>query len=198
MSTYFSRKYSRISIRILFGIWSYLKNRLTKCLSRVTSSEPDSIVWAAIHTQLGKLRLYPLLPHIQPAPYDSTWNWHMHLVSNRSFIATFPHRSAHRIEWQFQLHWPGFNLSLIRVKMQPKAFAYSEKNLFDSTQVQIEQLVAKGEVPSLSVAVARDGKIIWEKGFGLADREKNIPATQHTKYRLASISKQLTTIGGVR
>ncbi len=51
---------------------------------------------------------------------------------------------------------------------QPIAFAYSEKNLFDSTQIQIEQLVAKGEVPSLSVAVARDGKIIWEKGFGLA------------------------------
>jgi CubicO group peptidase (beta-lactamase class C family) len=78
---------------------------------------------------------------------------------------------------------------------QPIAFAYSEKNLFDSTQIQIEQLVAKGEVPSLSVAVARDGKIIWEKGFGLADREKNIPATEHTKYRLASISKQLTATG---
>jgi len=78
---------------------------------------------------------------------------------------------------------------------QPKAFAYSEKNLFNATQVQIEQLVAKGEVPSLSVAVARDGKIIWEKGFGLADREKNIPATEHTQYRLASISKQLTATG---
>jgi len=78
---------------------------------------------------------------------------------------------------------------------QPKAFAYSEKNVFDATQIQIEQLVAKGEVPSLSVAVARDGKIIWEKGFGLADREKNIPATEHTKYSLASISKQLTATG---
>ena len=78
---------------------------------------------------------------------------------------------------------------------QPKAFAYSEKNLFDATQIQIEQLVAKGKVPSLSVAVARDGKIIWEKGFGLADREKNIPATEYTKYILASISKQLTATG---
>jgi CubicO group peptidase (beta-lactamase class C family) len=78
---------------------------------------------------------------------------------------------------------------------QPKAFAYSEKNLFDAILIQIEQLVSKGEVPSLSVAVARDGEIIWEKGFGLADREKNIPATEHTKYRLASISKQLTATG---
>jgi CubicO group peptidase (beta-lactamase class C family) len=76
-----------------------------------------------------------------------------------------------------------------------KAFAYSEKNLFDATQIQIEQLVAKGKLPSLSVAAARNGKIIWEKGFGLVDREKNIPATEHTKYRLASISKLLTATG---
>jgi CubicO group peptidase (beta-lactamase class C family) len=78
---------------------------------------------------------------------------------------------------------------------QPKAFACGEKNLFDATQLQIEQLVAGGEIPSLSVTVARDGKIIWERGFGLADREKKIPATEHTKYRLASISKQLTATG---
>jgi CubicO group peptidase (beta-lactamase class C family) len=78
---------------------------------------------------------------------------------------------------------------------QPKALARSENHLFNAIQKQIEQLVAKGDVPSLSVAVARDGKIIWEKGFGLADREKNILATEHTKYALASISKQLTATG---
>jgi hypothetical protein len=41
----------------------------------------------------------------------------------------------------------------------------------------IERLVADGEVPSMAVAVARDGEIIWEEGFGLADRERNLPAT---------------------
>jgi CubicO group peptidase (beta-lactamase class C family) len=39
------------------------------------------------------------------------------------------------------------------------------------------------------VAVARDGKIIWEEGFGWADRERRIAATEHTLYSLASISK---------
>ncbi len=86
-------------------------------------------------------------------------------------------------------------ITLILSLGQSKALAQSENHLFNAIQKQIEQLVAKGEVPSLSVAVARDGKIIWEKGFGLADREKNIPATEHTKYRLASISKQLTATG---
>ena len=86
-------------------------------------------------------------------------------------------------------------IQLILSLGQPKALAKSENHLFNAIQKQIEQLVANGEVPSLSVAVARDGKIIWEKGFGLADREKNIPATEHTMYRLASISKQLTATG---
>jgi len=78
---------------------------------------------------------------------------------------------------------------------QPKASAKSEKGLFNAARIHIEQLVADGKVPSMAVAVARDGKIIWEEGFGLADREKNIPATEHTVYMLASISKQLTASG---
>jgi len=64
-----------------------------------------------------------------------------------------------------------------------------------ATRAHIEQLVADGEIPSMAVAVARDGEIIWEEGFGLADRERDIPATEHTPYPLASISKPLTATG---
>lgn len=48
---------------------------------------------------------------------------------------------------------------------------------------------------AMSVAVAKDGKIIWEEGFGWADREKRIPATEHTMFSLASISKPITATG---
>lgn len=61
-----------------------------------------------------------------------------------------------------------------------------------AVRTHIECLVADGEVPSIAVAIARNGKIIWEEGFGLADCEKNVPATEHTPYALASISKPLT------
>ncbi|MBL0714461.1 MAG: beta-lactamase family protein [Desulfosarcina sp.] len=70
-----------------------------------------------------------------------------------------------------------------------------EANPFSVVREHIEQLVAAGEVPSMAVAVARDGEIIWEEGFGLADRSKNIPATEHTRYALASISKPLAATG---
>jgi CubicO group peptidase (beta-lactamase class C family) len=66
---------------------------------------------------------------------------------------------------------------------------------FGAIRARIERLVAEGGVPSMAVAVARDGEIVWEEGFGLADREKNTPATERTLYPLASISKPLTATG---
>ncbi|MBL8267968.1 serine hydrolase domain-containing protein [Steroidobacter sp.] len=50
----------------------------------------------------------------------------------------------------------------------------------------------KKDVPSASIAVWQDGQIIWEEGFGWADRAKRMPATEHTMYMLASLSKTLT------
>jgi D-alanyl-D-alanine carboxypeptidase len=43
-----------------------------------------------------------------------------------------------------------------------------------------------------SVLVAQDGKIIFEKGYGLANREWDIPNSPRTKFRIASLTKQFT------
>src|SRR5712692_5964075 len=50
-------------------------------------------------------------------------------------------------------------------------------------------------IPSLAVAVAWNGTILWEEGFGWADRENRVPATEHIMYSLASISKPITATG---
>ncbi len=52
-----------------------------------------------------------------------------------------------------------------------------------------------GRVPSLAVAVARRGEIVWEEAFGWADPVLQIPATPHTMYSLASVSKPATATG---
>lgn len=62
----------------------------------------------------------------------------------------------------------------------------------DSVRVFIRRIMDEHAVPSIAVAVARDGKIIWEEGFGWADRERKIAATPHMMYSLASISKPMT------
>ncbi len=43
-----------------------------------------------------------------------------------------------------------------------------------------------------SVLVAENGKVIYQKGFGLANMEWNIPNTPQTRFRLGSITKQFT------
>lgn len=66
---------------------------------------------------------------------------------------------------------------------------------FDSIRDKIRLAITRQNIPSVAVAVARDGQILWEEGFGWADREKRRPATEHTMYSLASISKPITATG---
>jgi len=63
---------------------------------------------------------------------------------------------------------------------------------FDGIRKSIEVKLAERHVPSIAVAVAQGDKILWEEGFGLANRERRIAATADTMYSLASISKSLT------
>jgi CubicO group peptidase (beta-lactamase class C family) len=52
--------------------------------------------------------------------------------------------------------------------------------------------MASTHAPGLSVALVENGEYEWSQGFGFADLENNVPASEHTLYRLASISKSLT------
>ncbi len=63
---------------------------------------------------------------------------------------------------------------------------------FEGVRQTILAEIDKGRLPSLAVAVARNGKIAWEEGFGWADLEHHIPATHDTIYSLASVSKPMT------
>jgi len=63
---------------------------------------------------------------------------------------------------------------------------------FDPVRADIRDLMAAQDIPSIAVAVAREGRIVWEEGFGWADLSRRISATPHTLYSLASISKPVT------
>src|SRR3954451_24477279 len=73
--------------------------------------------------------------------------------------------------------------------------AKATDNIFSTVRDLIRARLVEQVVPSLAVAVAQDGEIVWEEGFGWADRENRVPATEHTMYSLASISKPITATG---
>lgn len=51
---------------------------------------------------------------------------------------------------------------------------------------------AQGDSPGIAVLVAKDGKILYEKGFGYANVEDSVPITPETKFRIGSVTKQFT------
>ena len=61
----------------------------------------------------------------------------------------------------------------------------------------ISRFMAANSIPGVSVAVVENGVEEWSTGFGSADLENFVPATAHTLYRLASISKSLTATGAM-
>src|SRR6187455_899058 len=53
----------------------------------------------------------------------------------------------------------------------------------------LESLRQELKIPAYSAAIVKNQKVIWAKGFGYADVENKIPATEHTAYHLASLTK---------
>ncbi len=66
---------------------------------------------------------------------------------------------------------------------------------FSSVRDEIRRALVAWDQPSMAVAVAIGGEVVWEEGFGWADRGRRIAATEHTMYSLASISKPITATG---
>lgn len=64
-------------------------------------------------------------------------------------------------------------------------------NYVAKMQRTITTLMDKARIPGLSVAVAKEGQI-YSEGFGLADIENRLAVHPDTKFRIGSLSKQLT------
>ncbi|MHC5827399.1 MAG: serine hydrolase domain-containing protein, partial [Nostoc sp.] len=52
--------------------------------------------------------------------------------------------------------------------------------------------MTKNQIPGLSVAVVQEGEPVLVKGYGLANVEHSVPATEHTVYEIASVGKTFT------
>ena len=69
---------------------------------------------------------------------------------------------------------------------------------FEEGATRYLQEVTKDNTSGVAVLVARDGKIVFQGGFGLADLAKKTPITPETKFRIGSISKQFTAAAVLR
>ncbi len=56
----------------------------------------------------------------------------------------------------------------------------------------VQEQMRKHHIPGVSIAIVRDGSVIQTKGYGQANVELAVPATEKTVYQLASVSKMFT------
>lgn len=57
----------------------------------------------------------------------------------------------------------------------------------------IEGYMEQHGVPGMSIAIAENHHLTYAKGYGFADVEHSVPATEDTRYRTASIAKPITS-----
>lgn len=69
--------------------------------------------------------------------------------------------------------------------------AFNDDDLSD-VDAWLRRIMDAVEYPSLSVAVVRDGEIVYRGAFGFEDVEARRPATPHTQYHVASVTKAFT------
>ena len=62
----------------------------------------------------------------------------------------------------------------------------------DAFDGKILELMRKHNIPGASIAIAKNGRLVYARGFGYADIQKQKPVNPNSLFRIASISKVLT------
>jgi len=73
-----------------------------------------------------------------------------------------------------------------------------EETLASTLEKEIPRLMEAANIPALSIAVVRDGKIAWNKAFGVKSRQTNEPVNENTMFEAASLTKTVTAYAAMR
>ncbi len=57
---------------------------------------------------------------------------------------------------------------------------------------KLDQAIVASDFPAVSVALGKDGEVVWARAAGFKDLENKLPNTLETKFRIGSVSKAVT------
>lgn len=86
-------------------------------------------------------------------------------------------------------------ISLIAKANTAETIPKNDSLLFHPVVQKIEKMISGGELPSMAVAVLKNGEVRLKKAFGHADLKAKVPATSSTQYTVGSLSKSITATG---
>ncbi|MDX6499776.1 MAG: D-alanyl-D-alanine carboxypeptidase, partial [Blastocatellia bacterium] len=83
-------------------------------------------------------------------------------------------------------------LVLFGLHIQANSQGQLPSDLTDKIDKVATDTLAKTGVPSASVAIVKDGQVVYVKAYGDARLDPKTPATPQMRYSIGSISKQFT------
>lgn len=87
-----------------------------------------------------------------------------------------------------------FAMTILALMLCPAAFG----QLSSADKLQVDEVFktwSGKDNPGAALGIVQDGKLIYSRGYGLADLEHNIPITDSTIFYIGSVSKQFVTMG---
>jgi CubicO group peptidase (beta-lactamase class C family) len=79
---------------------------------------------------------------------------------------------------------------------------FSQTSLPATAVARIDQIVEQArteqKLPAVSVAIERNGSVIFTKAYGFADLENDLPATPETLIRTGSLAKPMTAVAAMQ
>jgi CubicO group peptidase (beta-lactamase class C family) len=83
--------------------------------------------------------------------------------------------------------------ALLFSSLIPAAFAQS----LDTSQIDtfMTQQMQRYSVPGMGLALVKDGKIVYTKGYGVRDTKTNTPVNADTLFAIGSVTKSFTSLG---
>jgi CubicO group peptidase (beta-lactamase class C family) len=134
------------------------------------------------------------------ARYAAIWE---KTLPDRPYIARHGMTSA---QYQAELNVlmdQGFRPVLVSVNaLYQFAVIYQNVGFSNNDLSAIDAVVNKRltdfNVPGISIAIAYEGRLVFAKGYGLAKEAPQVPMTSKAVFRLASVSKPITSVGCMR
>jgi CubicO group peptidase (beta-lactamase class C family) len=92
-----------------------------------------------------------------------------------------PARISLRLSW----------LSYVAVIL-PTSPAYSQQRELEAVHQYVASEMQRAHIPGLSIAVVKEGRVVLRRGYGYANLELGVPASDSTVYQSGSMGKQFT------
>jgi serine beta-lactamase-like protein LACTB len=118
------------------------------------------------------------------------WSFHSGFQENAMLLIKNHLAGLHRLRWiQLAIAIAMWSAVAVFCGAQNSKLA-SDKRA--QVEAAVSKFMASTHVPGIAVAIVENGEYEWARGFGFADLDNNVPASEHTLFRLGSISKSLT------